>query len=105
MLERTSPEYKYNDEYGKKVAKMKGGMSTTLNSKLAQDFPTEDSLAIVDHETAEGRVKGVGKGPGPMGVASTGKTLEELNMILQNTLYEYQYDKTANGRHIIGHAF
>ena len=98
MLERTSPEYRYNDDASKNVGMTQDG---TASGKLTQDFPLGDSLTSTEHKSIGSRINGIGVRP--MAIRPPGSSLEELNMMLMNSSPEYKYDKgtIATGRYLL----
>ena len=96
VLERMSPEYKYEDNGN--TDGHENHISSLLDEKTIQSLTSKHLLDSGSQQSTRAmpalsimkELKHVGNHP-------SGQSLEQLNIMLQNTLPEYQYDRAERG--------
>jgi hypothetical protein len=99
VLESMSPEYKYQDSENTD-RQNKDNQDNQISSIL--DETTVHDLAekhLLDSENQHSTRAGTPAIKGSVGSRGGVESLEQLNIMLQNTLPEYQYDRAERGRY------
>ena len=98
VLERMSPEYKYEDN--ENTDSHENHISSLLDEKTIQSLTSKHLLDSGSQQSTRAmpalsitkELKHVGNHP-------SSQSLEHLNIMLQNTLPEYQYDRAERGQY------
>ena len=99
MLEKLSPEYKYKDYEVKTDKSQDFKITNFLDESTVQELASKHLLDFEnEHATRGTPANGVVKGLAPIGNKPGLESLEHLNIVLQNTLPEYAYDRAERGR-------
>lgn len=101
VLEKMSPEYKYED-YGDSEnsnTKDDSNISNLLDKQTIQELKSKNLLDGDTKHATRGEPSFV-KVLTPSRSSLGGESLEKFNVLLQNTLPEYKFDKAERGRRI-----
>jgi hypothetical protein len=98
VLQRMSPEYKY--ENSEKTDNHGQHISSLMNEKTTQDLTSKHLLDNAGQQSTRAmpalsimeELKHIGNQP-------SRESLEQLNVMLQNTLPEYSYDRAERGEY------
>jgi hypothetical protein len=98
VLQRMSPEYKYEDS--EKTDNHGQHISSLMNEKTTQDLTSKHLLDNAGQQSTRAmpalsimeELKHIGNQP-------SRESLEQLNVMLQNTLPEYSYDRAERGEY------
>ena len=96
VLESMSPEYKYEDSESTESPN-NDQISKLLDDQTIQELTSKNLLDTDSEHSSRGKVSLL-KGLGGITTRPAPESLENLNIMLQNTLPEYQFDRAERGK-------